>query len=222
MASRRCPLPASAATSVSSSSSPPTAPAAPSPSARRTTRRSTSPPTSATTTSSPGSSAPASGRRRSTTSSSSRPSARSRCCAPAPTSTPPPSPAGRRRSRSRRPGGGGRRGGAAAFLVLEAAKPWSRKTHKYFPAAARARAVELWPWAFRFSRQPRGAGDFDVRMTRVAEGGAGDVRARVWMTGELGHAVTWRLPAAGGSVDAATSECKVSGEGGVRAGRTLG
>ena len=33
------------------------------------------------------------------------------------------------------------------------AKPWSRQTHKYFPAAARARAVELWPWGFRFSRQ---------------------------------------------------------------------
>ena len=29
--------------------------------------------------------------------------------------------------------------GTAAFLVLEAAKPWSRKTHKYFPAPARAR-----------------------------------------------------------------------------------
>ena len=59
--------------------------------------------------------------------------------------------------------------GTAAFLVLQAAKPWSRKTHKYFPAAARARAVELWPWGFRFSRQfPREEqAMFDVWMTIV-------------------------------------------------------
>ena len=38
---------------------------------------------------------------------------------------------------------GGAAEGTAAFLVLEAAKPWSRKTHKYFPAPARARAAEL-------------------------------------------------------------------------------
>ena len=34
---------------------------------------------------------------------------------------------------------GGAAEGTAAFLVLEAAKPWSRKTHKYFPAPARVR-----------------------------------------------------------------------------------
>ena len=72
--------------------------------------------------------------------------------------------------------------GTAAFLVLEAAKPWSRKTHKYFPDPARARAVELWRWGFRFSRQfPREEqAMFDV-----------------WMTGVLGHAVTrdYRPPA---------------------------
>ena len=75
--------------------------------------------------------------------------------------------------------------GTAAFLVLEAAKPWSRKTHKYFPDPARARAVELWPWAFRFSRQPRFAG-------------AEQAMFDVWMTGVLGHAVTrdYRPPAA--------------------------
>ena len=31
----------------------------------------------------------------------------------------------------------------AASLVLDAARPWSRRTHELFPAAARARAVEL-------------------------------------------------------------------------------
>ena len=70
---------------------------------------------------------------------------------------------------------GGAAEGTAAFLVLEAAKPWSRKTHKLFPAAARARAVELWPWGFRISRQFAGAEQavFDV-----------------WMTGVMAHAVT--------------------------------
>ena len=59
--------------------------------------------------------------------------------------------------------------GTAAFLVLEAAKPWSRNTHKYFPEVARARAVELWPWGFRFSRQfPREEqAMYDVWMTIV-------------------------------------------------------
>ena len=67
--------------------------------------------------------------------------------------------------------------GTAAFLVLEAAKPWSRQTHKYFPDPARARAVELWPWAFRFSRQPRFAG-------------AEQAMFDVWMTIVMAHAVT--------------------------------
>ena len=44
--------------------------------------------------------------------------------------------------------------GTAAFLVLEAAKPWSRKTHKYFPAPARARAVELLRVGQWFKRLP--------------------------------------------------------------------
>ena len=89
---------------------------------------------------------PASGRRRSTTSSSSRPSARAR-------------PAARRRRhprecRARRAdaalararelaAAGGAAEGTAAFLVLEAAKPWSRKMHKIFPPAARARVADL-------------------------------------------------------------------------------
>ena len=63
----------------------------------------------------------------------------------------------------------------AAFLVLEAAKPWSRKTHKYFPEPARARAVELWPWGFRFSR----------RFPREEQ-----AMYDVWMTIVMGQAVT--------------------------------
>ena len=42
----------------------------------------------------------------------------------------------------------------SAFLVLEAAKPWSRKTHKYFPEPARARAVELLRVGQWFKRLP--------------------------------------------------------------------
>ena len=45
--------------------------------------------------------------------------------------------------------------GTAAFLVLEAAKPWSRQTHKLFPAPARARAVELMLIGELLSRQER-------------------------------------------------------------------
>ena len=71
---------------------------------------------------------------------------------------------------------GGAAEGTAAFLVLEAAKPWSRKTHKYFQRR-RAAPVELWPWAFRFSRQPRFARQEQAMFD-------------VWMTGVLGHAVT--------------------------------
>ena len=67
------------------------------------------------------------------------------------------------------------RQGTAAFLVLEAAKPWSRKTHTYFPAPARARAVELWPWGFRFSR----------RFPREEQ-----AMYDVWMTIVMGQAVT--------------------------------
>ena len=143
-AQRRCGPPASAATSASSSSSPPTAPAATSPTtSRHSARRSSSPPTTATT-------------------SSSAWLVRTRLWStalhhlefldaervlalragadiyaaamlggPTPLSLARAAAAGRAAE------------GSAAFLVLEAAKPWSRQTHKYFPAAARARAVEL-------------------------------------------------------------------------------
>ena len=43
----------------------------------------------------------------------------------------------------------------AAFLVLEAAKPWSRNTHQLFPAPARARAVELMLIGELMSREER-------------------------------------------------------------------
>ena len=41
----------------------------------------------------------------------------------------------------------------AASLVLDAAKPWSQQTHALFPAAARARAVELMLLGHRLSRE---------------------------------------------------------------------
>ena len=50
---------------------------------------------------------------------------------------------------------GGAAAGTAAFLVLEAAKPWSRQTHKLFPAPARARAVELMLVGELLSREER-------------------------------------------------------------------
>ena len=49
--------------------------------------------------------------------------------------------------------------GTAAFLVLQAAKPWSRKTHKYFPEPARARAAELLRVGQWFKRLPN---DFPI------------------------------------------------------------
>ena len=45
--------------------------------------------------------------------------------------------------------------GTAAFLVLEAAKPWSRNTHHLFPAPARARAVEMMLIGELLSREER-------------------------------------------------------------------
>ena len=54
---------------------------------------------------------------------------------------------------------GGAAEGTAAFLVLEAAKPWSRKTHKYFPEPARARAAELLRVGQWFKRLPN---DFPI------------------------------------------------------------
>ena len=132
-----------AAASASSSSSPRTAPAAPS-STGRSTRWSTSPPITATPTSPPGAARPASGRRRSTTSSSSRPSARALLragdnihAAAAPGG---PTPLSIARALA---AAGGAAEGTAAFLVLEAAKPWSRKMHKIFPPAARGRVADL-------------------------------------------------------------------------------
>ena len=50
---------------------------------------------------------------------------------------------------------GGAKEGTAAFLILEAAKPWSRKTHKLFPEPARARAVELMLVGELLSREER-------------------------------------------------------------------
>ena len=41
----------------------------------------------------------------------------------------------------------------AAGLVLDAAKPWSQQTHALFPAAARARAVELMLLGHLLSRE---------------------------------------------------------------------
>ena len=45
--------------------------------------------------------------------------------------------------------------GTSAFLVLEAAKPWSRDTHHLYPAKARARAVALMVMGERLSREAR-------------------------------------------------------------------
>ena len=177
MASRRWPSPARTATSASSSSSPPTAPAAPSPSSAphdtaehvathrghhaivawlvRDPQLDGAPPPRVPHARAR---ARAAARRR-------RPRRRRRA------------PESRRSARPRPDRGGGRRAaeGTAAFLVLEAAKPWSRKTHKYFPEPARARAVELWPWAFRFSR----------RFAREEQ-----AMFDVWMTIVMGHEVT--------------------------------
>ena len=50
---------------------------------------------------------------------------------------------------------GGAKEGTAAFLILEAAKPGSRQTHKLFPAPARARAVELMLIGELLSREER-------------------------------------------------------------------
>ena len=45
--------------------------------------------------------------------------------------------------------------GSAAELVRRAAEPWSPEAHILFPAAARARAVELLRLGFLLSWQPR-------------------------------------------------------------------
>ena len=50
---------------------------------------------------------------------------------------------------------GGAAEGTTAHLILEAAKPWSRKTHKLFPEPARARAVQLMLIGERLSREER-------------------------------------------------------------------
>ena len=64
--------------------------------------------------------------------------------------------------------------GTAAFLVLEAAKPWSRKTHKYFPEPARARAAELLRVGQWLKRLPN---DFPIQF-------------EVWETFVMPHMVT--------------------------------
>ena len=53
---------------------------------------------------------------------------------------------------------GGAKEGTAAFLILEAAKPWSRKTHHLFPAPARARVRELVLLGELLSREDRFTG----------------------------------------------------------------
>ena len=63
-----------------------------------------------------------------------------------------------------------------AALVLQAAGPWSPATHPLFPAAARARAVELLLLGQRLSREPRFG----------TEGGA---LSDAWMGWVLPHAV---------------------------------
>ncbi len=68
---------------------------------------------------------------------------------------------------------GGAAEGTAAFLVLEAAKPWSRKTHKYFPEPARERAAELLRVGQWFKRLPN---DFPIQF-------------EVWETFVMPHAV---------------------------------
>ena len=68
---------------------------------------------------------------------------------------------------------------SAAHLVLRASQPWRPQTHALFPAAARARAVELMRLGRLLSNQPRFA---DVRSAAV---GLNDV----WMSIVVPHAV---------------------------------
>ena len=44
--------------------------------------------------------------------------------------------------------------------ILEAAKPWSRQTHKYYPPAARKRATELM-WFYSHIKR-RSSGSFPI------------------------------------------------------------
>ena len=69
--------------------------------------------------------------------------------------------------------------GSATALVLQAARPWSRDTHALFPAAARARAVELLIWGHRLAREPW----FDARFPAVA-------LLDVWVGSVIPHAVS--------------------------------
>ena len=55
-------------------------------------------------------------------------------------------------------------GAAAARLVLRATEPWSPANHDLFPAATRARAVELVRIGFKLSRDPRFAGECQAIM----------------------------------------------------------
>ena len=69
----------------------------------------------------------------------------------------------------------------AAGLVLNAAKPWSQQTHALFPAAARARAVELMLLGHRLSRESMQWGPSFV--------GAEVSLFDAWMVGVLPQAV---------------------------------
>ena len=97
---------------------------------------------------------------------------------------------------------GGAAEGTAAFLVLEAAKPWSRYNHKLFPAAARARAVDLMLVGELLSRKERFAAYgpqavVDVWMTFVIPNAVGrDYSPRV----DAEEALLRRLAALGFSV----------------------
>jgi len=70
--------------------------------------------------------------------------------------------------------------GTAAFLILEAAKPWSKKTHHLFGPKARARAVEL--------MRP---GELLAREARF--GNEGRAMHDVWFAVVMAHAVVREL-----------------------------
>ena len=55
-------------------------------------------------------------------------------------------------------------GAAAARLVLRAAEPWSPANHDFFPATARARAVELVRIGSTLSRESRFSGEGQAMM----------------------------------------------------------
>ena len=80
--------------------------------------------------------------------------------------------------------------GKAWPFVLAASKPWTRDTHKLFPAPARARAVELVRWGFRFSRLPH-----------FQRQGKEQAMYELWMTNVMPNEVTrdYQPPASSGA-----------------------